>query len=53
MTTIVDYGAGNIRSVQNTLDELGAEFKVTNDPSEVATAKKIILPGVGHFGQML
>lgn len=53
MTTIVDYGAGNIRSVQNTLDALGAEFKVTNDPAEVSKAEKIILPGVGHFGQMM
>ena len=53
MTTIVDYGAGNIRSVQNTLDELGADFKVTNDPADVSKAEKIILPGVGHFGQMM
>jgi imidazole glycerol-phosphate synthase subunit HisH len=53
MTTIVDYGAGNIRSVQNTLDELGAAFKVTNDPNDVTKAEKIILPGVGHFGQMM
>jgi imidazole glycerol phosphate synthase glutamine amidotransferase subunit len=53
MTTIVDYGAGNIRSVQNTLDELGAEFTVTNDPAAVSSAQKIILPGVGHFGQMM
>lgn len=53
MTTIVDYGAGNIRSVQNTLDELGAPYAVTNKPEIVRTATKIILPGVGHFGQMM
>lgn len=53
MTTIVNYGAGNIRSVQNTLDELGATFAVTNNPSDVTKAEKIILPGVGHFGQMM
>lgn len=53
MTTIVDYGAGNIRSVQNTLAELGADFTVTNDPAAVSGAPKIILPGVGHFGQMM
>ena len=53
MTTIVDYGAGNIRSVENTLAELGADFTVTSDPSEVSSAQKIILPGVGHFGQMM
>ena len=53
MTTIVDYGAGNIRSVQNTLDELGASYIVTNDSAAVSRAAKIILPGVGHFGQMM
>jgi imidazole glycerol phosphate synthase glutamine amidotransferase subunit len=53
VTTIVDYGAGNIRSVQNTLEELGADYGVTNRPEAVAAARKIILPGVGHFGQMM
>src|SRR3569833_1189028 len=53
VTTIVDYGAGNLRAVQNTLDELGAEYIVTNTPESVAAAEKIILPGVGHFGQMM
>lgn len=53
MTTIVDYGAGNLRSVQNTLDELGATYTVTNKPENVRDAGKIILPGVGHFGQMM
>jgi imidazole glycerol-phosphate synthase subunit HisH len=53
VTTIVDYGAGNLRSVQNTLDELGTSYIVTNKPNEVSRAQKIILPGVGHFGQMM
>jgi imidazole glycerol phosphate synthase glutamine amidotransferase subunit len=53
LTTIVDYGAGNIRSVQNTLDELGAHYCVTNNAVNVRAADKIILPGVGHFGQMM
>ncbi|MBV8812426.1 MAG: imidazole glycerol phosphate synthase subunit HisH [Acidobacteriaceae bacterium] len=53
MTTIVDYGAGNLRSVQNTLDELGASYRVTNKPEAVRSASKLILPGVGHFGQMM
>jgi imidazole glycerol phosphate synthase glutamine amidotransferase subunit len=52
-TTIVDYGAGNLRSVENTLEELGAAYTVTNNPHQVASAEKIILPGVGHFGQMM
>ncbi|MBE7541055.1 MAG: imidazole glycerol phosphate synthase subunit HisH [Bryobacteraceae bacterium] len=53
MITIVDYGAGNLRSVQNTLAELGARFEVTRTPEGVAAADKLILPGVGHSGQML
>jgi imidazole glycerol phosphate synthase glutamine amidotransferase subunit len=53
VTTIVDYGAGNLRSVQNTLDELGAEYVVTNQPHVVEEADKLLLPGVGHFGQMI
>ncbi len=53
MTTIVDYGAGNIRSVENTLAELGAQYEITNQPEVVWRATKVILPGVGHFGQMM
>ncbi len=53
MTTIVDYGAGNLCSVQNTLDELGAKYVVTNQPQAVQEADKLLLPGVGHFGQMM
>jgi imidazole glycerol-phosphate synthase subunit HisH len=53
MTTIVDYGAGNLRSVQNTLDALAAGYEVTNRPQVVRKATSIILPGVGHFGQMM
>jgi imidazole glycerol-phosphate synthase subunit HisH len=51
--TIIDYGAGNLRSVQNTLAALGAPFTTTRDPDAVAAAARLILPGVGHFGQML
>lgn len=53
MITIFDYGAGNLRSVQNTLDEIGAEYRVVNDAHSLETATKIILPGVGHYGQLL
>jgi imidazole glycerol phosphate synthase glutamine amidotransferase subunit len=53
VTVIVDYGAGNLRSVQNALEELGADYEVTNRPDVVSIAEKIILPGVGHFGQMM
>jgi imidazole glycerol phosphate synthase glutamine amidotransferase subunit len=51
--TIIDYGAGNLRSVQNTLDEIGAAYIVTQTPDPLDRASKVILPGVGHFGQML
>lgn len=53
MITIFDYGAGNLRSVQNTLDEIGAEYRVVNDAASLECATKIILPGVGHYGQLL
>jgi imidazole glycerol phosphate synthase glutamine amidotransferase subunit len=51
--TIVDYGAGNLRSVENTLAKTGAAYTITRDPEAVRAAEKVILPGVGHFGQML
>lgn len=53
MITIFDYGAGNLRSVQNTLDEIGAQYELVRDSRALENATKIILPGVGHFGQML
>jgi imidazole glycerol phosphate synthase glutamine amidotransferase subunit len=53
MITILDYGAGNLRSVQNTLAELGCEYSLTSDVAGLHKATKILLPGVGHFGQMM
>jgi imidazole glycerol phosphate synthase glutamine amidotransferase subunit len=53
MIAILDYGAGNLRSVQNTLDELAAPYTLARTGAELRHASKIILPGVGHFGQML
>jgi imidazole glycerol-phosphate synthase subunit HisH len=49
MIAIVDYGAGNLVSVKKALDWLGQESVIASEPDEVATANKIILPGVGHF----
>lgn len=49
MIAIVDYGAGNLVSVKKALDWLGQECAITSDPAEVRRARKIILPGVGHF----
>jgi imidazole glycerol-phosphate synthase subunit HisH len=48
---IVDYGAGNISSVNKALEHLRAEAQVTNDPAVIAAAEKIIVPGVGHFSR--
>ena len=53
MIAIFDYGAGNLRSVQNTLDEIGASYTLVRDAAGLRQASKIILPGVGHFGQMM
>lgn len=53
MIAIFDYGAGNLRSVENTLSEIGAEYTLIRDAAGLAKADKIILPGVGHFGQMM
>lgn len=53
MVAILDYGAGNLRSVQNTLDEIGASYELVRDSAGLQRASKIVLPGVGHFGQML
>ncbi len=53
MIAIFDYGAGNLRSVQNTLGELGCEYTLVRDAAGLNAASKIILPGVGHFGQMM
>ena len=54
MITIVDYGAGNLRSVQNTLERSARDYEVVNATAEdCRRASKIILPGVGHFGQMM
>lgn len=53
MISVIDYGAGNLRSVENTLDAIGAEHTLIRDPAGVRSAHKIVLPGVGHFGQMM
>lgn len=48
--TMVDYGIGNLRSVQKALEYVGARVTLTGDPDEVRRARKLILPGVGAFG---
>jgi imidazole glycerol-phosphate synthase subunit HisH len=49
MIAIVDYGAGNLVSVKKALDWLGQDSAITLDPADVRRARKIVLPGVGHF----
>jgi imidazole glycerol phosphate synthase glutamine amidotransferase subunit len=51
--SVFDYGAGNLRSVQNTLGAIGAEYELIRDAAGIQKATKLILPGVGHFGQMM
>jgi glutamine amidotransferase len=53
MIAIFDYGAGNLQSVRNTLDAIGAKYEVTRSSDGLRRASKIILPGVGHFGQTM
>ena len=47
MIAVIDYGAGNLRSVVNALGRLGCQPKVTGSPEEVMSARAVILPGVG------
>ncbi len=49
MITIVDYGMGNLRSVQKAFEKVGAEAEICADPDKIAKASKLILPGVGAF----
>jgi imidazole glycerol-phosphate synthase subunit HisH len=47
---LVDYGIGNLRSVEKALQAAGGEVVLTEDPSEIMKADKVVLPGVGAFG---
>ncbi|MBI1933286.1 MAG: imidazole glycerol phosphate synthase subunit HisH [Ignavibacteriales bacterium] len=48
MIALIDYGAGNLKSVANALDDLKTEYKITNKSNEINAADKIIFPGVGE-----
>lgn len=50
MIAIVDYGAGNLHSVKNALDFLGVKSRITSDCAEIESADRVVLPGVGAFG---
>jgi glutamine amidotransferase len=51
--TLIDAGTGNLRSVYKALENLGAEVELTTEPGDVLRAKKIVLPGVGAFGDFM
>ncbi len=53
MITVIDYGAGNLRSVTNALTKLGYQSRVTSKPSEVLDGTAIIFPGVGAAGDTM
>lgn len=53
MTAIIDYDAGNLRSVEKALAFLGEEAVITRDEREILSADRVILPGVGAFGDAM
>ncbi len=53
MIAIIDYDAGNIRSVEKALQFLGQEVKITRDREKILGADKVVLPGVGSFGDAM
>lgn len=53
VTTIIDYGMGNLRSVERTLAAVGAQSVISGDPDVIVAARRLILPGVGAFGDAM
>ncbi len=53
MVAIIDYGAGNLRSVQKACQFVGAQAEITADPKQIIAADHVILPGVGAFGDCM
>lgn len=53
MITLLDYGAGNVRSVINALEKLGSAVRVAASPDDIRNAEKLVFPGVGNFGNMM
>ena len=53
MIAIIDYDAGNIKSVEKALQKLGQEVVITRDAETILNADKVILPGVGAFGDAM
>lgn len=53
MIAIIDYNTGNLRSVENALSRLGAEWTLTSDVEVIRSADRVLLPGVGHAGEAM
>jgi glutamine amidotransferase len=53
MIAIIDYGMGNLRSVQKAIEAVGGSATITSDPHEVRRASRVILPGVGAFADAI
>ncbi|MFC1768374.1 imidazole glycerol phosphate synthase subunit HisH [Nanoarchaeota archaeon] len=53
MIVVVDYGAGNLKSVSNALDSMLVDYTISDKPEDIENADKIILPGVGNFGHAM
>ena len=53
MIAVIDYNMGNIRSLGNALQRLGADWRLTADPEEIRSASHVILPGVGNAAEAM
>jgi glutamine amidotransferase/cyclase len=53
MVTLLDYGAGNVRSVINAIESLGERVQIVGAGEDILAAEKLIFPGVGNFGSMM
>lgn len=53
MIAVIDYGAGNLKSVRNALDYLGCQNVIASSPRDIISADGVILPGVGEFGSAM
>ncbi|MBU4001958.1 MAG: imidazole glycerol phosphate synthase HisHF, partial [Proteobacteria bacterium] len=53
MITLLDYGAGNVRSVINAIEHLGEQVRVASRAEDILNADQLVFPGVGAFGNMM
>ncbi|WP_457553648.1 imidazole glycerol phosphate synthase subunit HisF [Desulfobacula sp.] len=53
MITLLDYGAGNVRSVVNAIEKLGGKIRLVTKPSDILDAQKLLFPGVGNYENMI